>query len=353
MGRGSPLKDSVAKIDLPYVKAFKDRHGRARHYYRRRGFPAVALPGAPGSAEFMAAYAQAHGRVPVKATQQLQPRSINALVVEYYRSSEWADLRESTRRAYRGQIDRFREAHGNKGVAGIQTHHLEAIFHAMASTPESAANLRKRLHRIFRLAVRLGWRQDNPVTQTELRRRKTGGHTPWSEADIDAFEKHWPSGSRERLAMALLLYTGQRRSDVVTMGRQHVSGGHISVSQVKTDARLKIRIHPTLQHEIDARPPGLTFLLTSAGKPFTAAGFTNWFHEKTEDAGLNRRSAHGLRKAAGRRLAEAGCTPHQIAAILGHATLGMVSLYTKDANQARLADEAMDRLEAITGTPGV
>jgi integrase len=348
MGRGSPLKDAVAKIDLPYVQAFKDRHGRLRHYYRRPGYARLPLPGVPGSAEFMEAYKAADARAKPKAVDRVQPRSINALVVEYYRSAEWRDLRDSTKLGYRNHLDRFRDRHGNKGVAGIQTHHLEAIFHGMADTPGAAANLRKRLRRLFRLAVRLGWRADNPVTETEIRRKKTAGFTPWTEAEIEAFEEHWPSGSRERLAMALLLYTGQRRSDVVTMGRQHVSAGRVAVKQLKTDNRLKIPLHRALKAEIEAAPLGMTFLITHQGKPFTSAGFTQWFVERAVMAGIKDRSPHGLRKAAGRRLAEAGCTAKQIAAILGHSTLSEVERYTRDADQQTLADEAMAKLEAKT-----
>lgn len=339
---------TMAKIDLPYIQRFEDRHGRLRHYHRRPGYSRVPLPGVPGSAEFMAAYAEAEGRVKAPVGRdRVQPRSINALVIEYYRSTEWADLRDSTKKGYRNHLDRFRQKHGAKSVAGVQAHHLEAIFHGMARTPGAATNLRRRLRRLFRLAVRLGWRQDNPVAETEIRRRKTVGFVPWTEDEIARFEKRWPSGTRERLAMALLLYTGQRRSDVVTMGSQHVSKeGRISVKQLKTDTRLKIRLHPALKAEIDAAPLGMTFLLTMAGNPFSAAGFTAWFVASARDAGIEGRSPHGLRKAAGRRLAEAGCSAKQIAAILGHATLSEVETYTRDADQVKLADQAMDALEA-------
>jgi integrase len=337
---------TMAKIELAYVQAFKDRHGKMRYYYRRPGFARLSLPGSPGSTDFMAAYAVAHARAPAPKARAVQPKSINALVIEYYNSPDWKKLRDSTKRAYRGQVDRFREKYGNKSALWVTTQHLDAIFDKMSDTPEAAVTLRKRLRRIFRLAVRRGWRQDNPVTETETTRGPRVGFTPWSEDDIAKFETRWPTGTRERLAMALLLHTGQRRSDVVGMGHQHVSGGRISVKQQKTDARLRIRLHPALKLEIDAAPVGMTFLLTHLGLPFTGPGFTNWFRDKANDAGLTGRSPHGLRKAAGRRLAEAGCTPHQIAAILGHASLQMVELYTKDANQGRLADEAMDLLEA-------
>lgn len=336
----------MAKLDLLYVKAFKDRHGKARHYYRRKGFPSVTLPGAVGSAEFMAAYAAAEARAPKPAgIDKIQPRSIGALIAEYYQSVEYRDLRASTKTGYRNMLERFRSKYGTRGAASITPAHLEAIFHGMAATPGAAQNLRRRLSRVFRLAVRLGWRTDNPIAATEFKRRKTGGFIPWTEDEIAAYEARWPSGSRERLALYLLLYTGQRRSDAVGMGRQHIVAGRISVRQLKTDARLKIRLHPKLLSEIEAAPVGMTFLVTQYGAPFTAAGFTKWFVERAVMAGVHDRSPHGLRKAAGRRLAEAGCSAKEIAAVLGHATLAEVERYTRDADQSKLADTAMDRLE--------
>ena len=337
----------MAKIDLKYVQAFNDRHGRTRHYYRRKGFARLALPGDPGSSEFMEAYAAAHARAPQEpaSKSKIQPRSINALIVEYYKSASFMALRDTTKRGYRNILDRFRAKYGDRGAASIQTHHLEAIFHSMAGRPGAVRNLRKRLRKVFGLAVRFGWRQDNPVTETEGLKAKTDGFAPWSEDDITAFEKKWASGSRERLAMALLLYTGQRRSDVVGMGQQHVSSGKISVKQLKTDARLKIRLHPALKVEIDQHEGNLSFLMTQYGSPFTAAGFTKWFRERAELAGISNRTPHGLRKAAGRRLAEAGCTAKEIASVLGHTTLSEVERYTRSADQEKLSDAAMDRLE--------
>lgn len=347
----------MAKLDLTYVQAFRDRHGHLRHYYRRAGFARLRLPGPVGSAEFMAAYVEAEARAPrpvLGPASRLQPRSINALIVEYYRSPEFLALRDSTRRAYRGQLDRFRKDYGDRGALSLQPRHLEGIFHKMADRPEATANLRKRLRRVFRLAVRLGWRNDNPVVETERPRGKRAGIAGWSDDDIAAFEARWPEGSRERLALALMLYTGQRRSDVIGMGRQHVSGGRVSVVQLKTGHRLKIRLHPLLAAEIARHAPGMTFLTTAAGAPMTVEGFGNWFRDASRAAGLVNRTPHGLRKAAGRRLAEAGCSAKEIAAVLGHTTLGEVARYTRDADQTLLSDAAFDRLEkAETRTAGV
>ena len=338
----------MAAINLPYIQTFRDRHGRMRYYFRRKGCPRVALPGEAGSAEFMAAYGNALAsgtNSPGSPKARLvQDRSVGALITEYYRSASFRGLRVTSQRPYRRVLEKFRGKHGHRSVAGLQPHHLNAIFHQMAETPHAAATLRKRLRKVLQLAVRLGWRQDNPVRETELDPVTTLGHTPWSDDDIKAFEARWPSGSRQRLALALLLYTGQRRSDVVSMGRQHVEGNHIRVVQLKTSARLKIRMHPRLLTEIAQHPTALTFLTTQYGAPFSAAGFTAWFVAQAVEAGLSGRTPHGLRKAASRRLAEAGCSAKQIGAITGHRTLAEIENYTRDADQARLGDAAMDML---------
>ena len=159
------------------------------------------------------------------------------------------------------------------------------------------------------------------------------------------FEARHPVGTKPRLALALLLYTGQRRSDVVTMGKQHIDkNGAIHVRQHQ-DRRDTVDPGPCRlagDHRGDAAEH-LTFLTTAFGKPFTAAGFGNWFREQCDVAGLPHCSAHGLRKAAARRLAEAGCTAHEIAAITGHASLREITRYTKAADQKRLAAKAMAR----------
>jgi integrase len=198
-------------------------------------------------------------------------------------------------------------------------------------------------------AVETGLRADDPTRDIKAIRVKSDGYHSWTDEEIAQFEHRHPVGSRARLALALLLYTGQRRSDVVRMGRQHIRHGVLEVRQVKTGAELSIPLHSTLASILAETPTNnLTFLITQFGQPFKAAGFGNWFREQCNAAGLRHCSAHGLRKAAARRLAEAGCTEHEIAAITGHASLREVARYTKAADQKRLARAAMDKVKART-----
>jgi integrase len=90
------------------------------------------------------------------------------------------------------------------------------------------------------------------------------------------------------------------------------------------------------------------FLLNERGKAFTATGFSKWFVRHCERVGLQGVSAHGLRKAACRRLAEAGCSANEIAAISGHKSLNEVARYTRAVDQARMARNAMARTRTAT-----
>jgi integrase len=137
------------------------------------------------------------------------------------------------------------------------------------------------------------------------------------------------------------------------MGRQHIRNGLLHVTQQKTGKALAIPIHPDLQAILATVPATqLTFVMTLRGKPFDPHAFTAWFAEACDKAGLpSACTFHGLRKAACRRLAEAGCTLHEIASIGGHKTLKEIECYTNAADQERLARMAMDKTAAAKEQP--
>ena len=93
---------------------------------------------------------------------------------------------------------------------------------------------------------RFGLRADNPATGVKLPNQKTDGYHSWTDAEIEQFEAHHGQGTMARLALTLLLYTGQRRGDVIRMGRQHIRDGVMHVRQQKTGIELAIPIHATL-----------------------------------------------------------------------------------------------------------
>jgi integrase len=339
----------MKRSGLPkYVTWFRDRHGKRRVRGRRHGFT-YYFKSAPGTENFAFEYQRwlvgetLHGQIGAKRTE---PRSISALVVKFYRSAEWANLSETTKTTYKGIIERFRAEHGNKPVAQLERRHVRDMIAKKAATPAAANNLLRMIRLLMRFAIEEEWRHDDPTLGVKTIHIKSDGFHCWTEDEIALFERQWPMGTRERLAFALLLYTGQRRGDVIHMGRQHVREGKIRVVQQKTGESLAIPIHPVLQAVLAAGDADhLTFLTTARGQPFTPAGFGNWFREACNAAGLPKGcSAHGLRKAACRRLAEAGCSEKTIAAISGHKTLKEVARYTKAADQEILAEAAIRAL---------
>lgn len=331
-------------IGFPGVSTFTDRHGKPRFRYRRKGAKAVYLPGLPGSPEFAQGYADAIAGLATKRTigaERTIPGTLNALIVAFYKSAEWAQLEASTQRTYRGVYERFRREFGSFRVAQLTRERVLAIRDKRASTPAAANNLVRRLRTLMQFAVDRGLRADDPTANVKPLTIKSDGFHTWTEAEIATFEARWPVGTRERLAMDLLLYTAQRGSDVRLMGRQHVRGGRMVVKQLKTRAELEVSIHPRLHESLATVAERMTFVLTQFGEPYSPKGFGNWFSEACTRAGLPHCSAHGLRKAAARRLAEAGCSASQIAAVTGHKTLKEVERYVKAAEQRGLADAAM------------
>ena len=135
-------------------------------------------------------------------------------------------------------------------------------------------------------------------------------------------------------------------------GRSTCALAVFTVRQSKTGSTIRIPAHTDLLGIIDATPSGnMAFLVTAFGQPFTAAGFGAWFRKRCNEAGLSKDcSFHGLRKAACRRLAEAGCSANEIAAISGHASLREVERYTKAADQERMARNAMARTKGEVRT---
>lgn len=342
-----------------YVSEFADRHGKMHVRFRRKGQADHYFKAIPWTPEFMIEYqACLDGKAAPKirpGADRTKPGSIDALIAAYYAAPEYLTLSDASKRSYRNILERFRAEHGTKSVATIQRVHIKAIIGQKAATPTAANNLLDRIRVLMAFAVDIGIRPDNPAFGLKGFKVRSEGYHTWSDAEIERFEAHHTADHRALLALALLLYTGQRRSDVVRMGWQHMEQGGIAVSQMKTGTRLLVPIHPRLTEILKTTArENLTFLMTGQGKPFSSAGFGNWFRDRCVEAGLPHCSAHGLRKAAARRLAEAGCTNQQIKSITGHRTDSEVARYTAAASQSILAKQAMASLdEEKSGTENV
>lgn len=222
---------------------------------------------------------------------------------------------------------------------------------ARAEAPEAANSIVKALRHVFAWAVddTVRMAETNPAREVPYLKGNPEGFHTWTQGEVEQFEAAHPIGTKARMAMALLLFTGVRRSDVVNLGPQMVRSGHIHWTEMKGRKRMtKIRqlpILPELRAILDATPSGhLAYLVTEFGKPFTANGFGNWFRKRCNEAGLSHCSAHGLRKAGATIAAENGATEHQLMAIYGWESPKQAALYTRKANRKHLADSAMHLL---------
>lgn len=336
----------------PNVHGYLNRHGKAVFYYRVPGAKKVRLRGHPGSDEFMRAYdlAKAGERPKVEiGAGRTKPGTVNAALVSYYQSSAFRDgLAESSRKMRRAILEKFRQDHGDKRVALMTQTALQNIVNK--KRPAAALNFRKAMRGFLDHCLSLNFMKADPLAGVKLVEVKSTGHHTWTTDECAQFEARHKIGTRERLAYELLLQAGQARCDVVRMGRQHVRNGMMAMGRQKTGVVFNVQITPSLQQAIDAMPASdhLTYLITSHGKPFTAAGFGNWFRGACDAAAMPKRcTSHGLRKAAATYFAEQGATDHQLMAWFGWTSISQAQVYTKAANRKRMA-EAAGKL--ITGT---
>jgi integrase len=215
----------------------------------------------------------------------------------------------------------------------------------MAATPGMARGMLSAIRTLTALALSDGIISFDPCTGIKRPKLSGDGIHDWTEEEIATFESHYPIGTPARLMFALALYTGQRASDLIHMGRQHIRNGVIEVRQQKTKTPLLIPLHSNLKAILGATPSGhLTILVNEHGKPYTRANsLGKRLTRFAEQAGLKGCSIHGLRKSCCRRLAEAGCTEHEIKSISGHKSSKEVERYTKAASQKAMAERAMAR----------
>jgi enterobacteria phage integrase len=332
-----------------FVECWRDRHGRLRVYFRKAKGNRIALPTSIGSDDFNAAYQAALAGLtgPERTRPPLaQPGSMAALINSYTRSRAYVSLRATTKAGYRTSIAVLCGEHGHRTVAGLTRARISSgILQPYADRPGAGLAILKILHVLIRHAIDIGWLNHDP--SFGIKRPKTKEIRSWSDSQIEAFEKRWPIGTKQRLALGLFIYTGQRRSDIHRMTWTDVNKTSICVVQQKTGTKLSIPLHRDLLALLAvAERDHVTIVNTHYGRPFTVDGFGQWMRDAITSAGLPLDcKPHGLRKAAGRRLAEAGCSANEIMSVLGHKSLAEAERYTREADQEKLATAALLKLE--------
>jgi integrase len=343
--------DDMPSPRPPHLHREVTRHGKVVWYARAAGSsrgPRVKLRAEFGTAGFWSEYQAASASTPRKR-QEPHAGTLSWLVERYRETTAWTNLSLATRRQRENIFAHVLGAAGKEPFAQITTATLMAGRDRRANTPAQARNFLDAMRGLFRWAVKAKLVKSDPTVGVDNPPRpKTGGFEVWSEDDIAAYEKQWPIGTRQRVWLDVLVYTGLRRGDAVRFGRQHIRNGVGTIKTEKTDTEVTLPILPVLADTLAAGPCGdLTFIAGENGHPLTKESFGNLFRKACRAAGLQNRSAHGLRKAAATRAANAGATVAELEAIFGWSGGTMATLYTRAADRRRLAQGAMHKLANV------
>jgi integrase len=334
---------------MPHLHREVTRHGRVVWYARVGGSsrgPRVRLKAEFGTAEFWAEYESALASAPPRKRAPTHEGTLAWLIERYRETTAWGYLSAATRRQRENIFAHVRETAGAKPFAKITTAVIMAGRDRRANTPSQARHFLNAMRGLFRWALKARLVKIDPTAGVDdPPRPQNDGFAPWSEEDVAAYEARWPIGTRQRVWLDVLIYTGLRRGDAVRFGRQHVRNGVGTIKTEKTGTEVTLPILPVLDATLKAGPCGdLTFIAGENGRPLTKESFGNLFRKACRDAGLHGRSAHGLRKAAATRAANAGATEAELEAIFGWQGGAMAALYTRAANRRRLAQGAMHKL---------
>jgi integrase len=337
-----------------WVSEYRDRHDKPRYRFRRKGYAQYLFKSAPGTEGFRQEYEackQGIAAEPIMTgIDRAKPGSFDDLITRYYRSPDFLNPGERTQVVYRGTIERWRAKYGKAMVRDLEPRHVGEMMAEMLPHRTAANMLRKRLRALMDFAIMQGLAKTNPVVATKPYEVLGDGFHTWTEDEIEQYEARHPLATKARLALDLMLLTGQRGGDVRIRGRQHIKGNRLIVTQEKTKATVSLPILAPLAASILAAPTGnMVFLVSAHGRPFSRKGFGNKFRKWCDEARLPQCSAHGLRKAAARRFAEAGCSNQQIKSWTGHTTDSEVARYTAAADQQLLSDSAAKLLMANLG----
>ncbi len=335
--------------------------GNPRFYMGPKGSKRVAMPdAATDHPKFLAAYAKALASFmdldEIDLRLPAPKGSINEAIRDYLRSADWQSLSDGTRARRRPELDRIAESYGQAELRTLRAEHIRADLKGLDPHPR---NNRLQVWRALmkHAAEAFSLPADPAAAVAKSKTQATNGHTSWTQGDIDTFRKHWPIDSAPRLAFELIFWTGARISDAIRLGEGHIGrDGFLTLRQGKTggEAYVPMSRHASplgaqlgddldqLAHAIQKRPKRhLTFMVTAHGSVRSVKAASQWFSEKAREAGIEGKTAHGLRKRRTELLIEAGATRDQVKAWIGHESDAMIALYAKK----------FDRKRALTGAP--
>jgi integrase len=340
----------------PHLHREISRHGKAVWYVRVGKDRRIRIRAEFGTTEFDAEYQAAlAGERPAPRGTNAPAGSLAWLIGLYRQAPAWTSLSLATRRQRENILRQVIESAGRKPFRAITEATIAAGRDRRGRTPFQARHFLDTLRGLFEWAKEVQFVKSNLAAAVKYPLLKSGeGFPVWTEEDAATYEARWPLGTRQRVWIAVLLYTGLRRGDAVRLGRQHVRNEIINgrpgkVARLKTEKSggkigVTIELLPPLIEALEAGPVGeLAFICGADGKRMTKESFGNAFKDACRAAGVNK-SAHGLRKLAATTMANNEATNHQLNAAFGWTGNKMASLYTQAADRERLGLEASGKL---------
>ena len=326
----------------PHLHRQVSRHGKPVWYVRVGHGPRVRIKAEFGTDEFQREYQAAVAQaLPAKAPKAAGVGSLKWAVGQYRLSSQWLALSHATRRQRENIFKHVLKSAGDEKFTDIRRKHIIDGRERRAATPFQAKNFLDAMRGLFAWAVERELVASNPVDGVKVARPKTKGFPPWTEADLAAYRKRWPEGTRERYWAEAILATGLRRGDVVTAGKQHIKDGMMRITTEKKGVVAYVPLDDAAA--LTEGPTGdLALIVGKRGKPLKKESFGNYFREACREAGVSK-SAHGLRKLAASLDAEQGWTEAELKAKYAWTDSQMPSLYTREANREKAAKNASQR----------
>lgn len=329
----------------PFVSRERSRHGKLVFYFRKDKGPRIRLP-LLGHPDFDQAYKEALAGAAPQKRAVAGVNTLKWLITRYRETGVYRGLSQATRRQRDNIFKGVMEKAGHHAYRAISRKAIVNGREDRSATPAQARNFLDAMRGLFRWALDAEIVSVDPTAGVRNPSRpKGGGFEAWTEDEIVAYEERWPPGTKERVWLHVLLYTGLRRGDAVTVGLQHVRNGVATLKTEKTNTEVNIPILPALAETLAKGPTGdLAFIIGENGRPLTKESFGNMFRAACNEAGV-KKSAHGVRKIGAVRAAEAGVTMRELEALFGWTGGTMASLYTKTADRKRLAMQASEKIE--------
>lgn len=332
----------------PHLHRERNRHGVHVWYVRKGQGPRFRLRGEYGSDDFNAQYEAAiQGKLPKRG--QATAGTLHWLWDAYRKTDGWKALSPATRRQRENIMLHVLKAAGDEPFGAIGSEDIQDGLDRRSDTPSAARNFLDTMRGLFRWAKARGHVRRDPTAEVKApKRRRNAGFAAWTREDVAAYQERWPLGTRQRVWLDVLLYTGPRRGDASRLGNHLVDEeGIISFATEKNGTPVTIPMLTVLQRTLLAGPRGReTWIIGAHGKPFVKEAFGNAFSEAARAAGVPK-SAHGVRKIAATIAAENGATEAELDAIFGWTGGRMSAHYTRNANRARLAKNAAEKLNSI------